>query len=204
MPAARRHGFGRMVAGALVPGLVGSGALVWHESSAAFSATSSNPSNSWSAGTVNMTDNDGGTALLALANATPGQSDAGCITVTYSGSLAATVWLYATVTGSSAGHDVTVTRGSFAGGPPAFYSCTGFTADSTNYAGAGAGIVYSGTLAAYPTSVAGNLVDPTVASPESWTTNESHSYQIRAAVRDTDAAQGLSATVGLIWAARNT
>src|SRR6058998_1719961 len=66
----------------------------------AFSATTQNSGNSFSAGTVILSDDDSGSAMLSLANAKPGDSDTSCIVVTYTGSLAATVRLYGTTTGT--------------------------------------------------------------------------------------------------------
>src|SRR5688572_9653649 len=88
----------------------------------AFTAVASNAGNSISSATVVIGDNDGGSAMLALTNATPGSSDTSCIRVTYSGSLSATVRLYGTVTGTLAPHLIlTVTRGTDAS--PSFDSC---------------------------------------------------------------------------------
>jgi hypothetical protein len=169
---------------------------------AAFSAGTSNPGNSFAAGTVAIADNDAGAAVVALPSAVPGQSSTGCIAVTYSGSLAAGVRLYANLTGSLAPHlTLTVTRGTQAA--PAFASCTGFTADATNYLGLGAGVVYSGTLAAFPTSYATGIVDPIPGSPESWTSGERHVYRFVVTLANTTAAQGLSQNATFTWEARN-
>jgi hypothetical protein len=169
---------------------------------AAFSAGTSNPGNSFAAGTVAIADNDAGAAVVALPSAVPGQSSTGCIAVTYSGSLAAGVRLYANLTGSLAPHlTLTVTRGTQAA--PAFASCTGFAADATNYLGLGAGVVYSGTLAAFPTSYATGIVDPIPGSPESWTSGERHVYRFVVTLANTTAAQGLSQNATFTWEARN-
>jgi hypothetical protein len=47
----------KMIAAAVVVGLMGSGALVWQASSAAFTASTENDSNTWSSGKVVLTDN---------------------------------------------------------------------------------------------------------------------------------------------------
>jgi len=171
----------------------------------AFSATTDNAGNTFSAGTVTLSDNDAGSAIFSLSNAAGGATDTGCITVTYTGSLASTVRLYGTTTGTGLDQylDLKITRGSFASAP-AFDSCTGFTADATNYIGAGAGVVYNSTLQAYADDYATGLVDPTAGTPESWTNPESHVYQIQVTVQDNDLAQGKNATQKLTWEARNS
>ncbi|MGQ0805170.1 MAG: hypothetical protein ACT4PI_15080 [Actinomycetota bacterium] len=171
----------------------------------AFSATTDSTGNTFSAGTVTLTDNDAGGAMLSLSNAKPGNSDTGCITVTYTGSLASTVRLYGTTTGTGLDTylDLKITRGTFASAP-AFDSCTGFTADATNYIGAGAGVVYNGTLQGYADNYTAGLVDPTAGTPESWTNPESHVYQIQVTVQDNNLAQGKNATQTFTWEARNS
>jgi hypothetical protein len=169
---------------------------------AALSTLVSNGGNSIESGTVVVSDNDGGSAMLSLPSAFPGASDTSCIRVTTSGSLASSVRLYATLTGSLAPYlTLTVTRGIDAS--PAFDSCTGFAADATNYIGAGAGVVYSGSLSAFPATYATALVDPTAGAPESWTSGESHSYRFKLTLQNSAAAQGLSGTAAFTWEARN-
>ncbi|HEX8626632.1 MAG TPA: hypothetical protein VF755_00480 [Catenuloplanes sp.] len=80
-------------------GLLASGALVWQASSAAFTASTTNPGNTWSAGTVAMSDSLGGpTAGTAMfspsAQLVPGSSANACIDVTFTGNVASTVKLY--------------------------------------------------------------------------------------------------------------
>lgn len=168
----------------------------------AFSSTTANPSNLFTAGTVVLADNDANAALLNLTNGKPGDSDTGCIRVSYTGTLASTVRLYGTVSGSLASYlNVTVTRG--IDSSPSYDSCTNFSADGTDYIGQGNGVVYSGTLAAFPASYAAGLVDPTSGSPETWSNPESHSYRFTISLANNDAAQGLSASGSLTWEARN-
>ena len=141
-----------------------------------------------------ISDNDSGSALLALTAAQPGNTDTGCIKVSYAGSLASEVRLYGTTsgTGLDAYLDLTVTRGTYTPSEPGFDSCTNFQADSTNYLGAGAGVIYSGTLRDFPGTFAGGLVDPTSGSPESWTSAEVHVYRIQVTLKNNSAAQGLN------------
>jgi hypothetical protein len=168
----------------------------------AFSSTTTNAANSFAAGTVQLTDNDLGAAMLSLSNAQPGATDTSCILVTYSGSLSSAVTLYGSVAGALAPYlTLTITRGDDP--TPVFDDCAGFTADSTDYIGAGAGVVYQGLLSAFPTSYATGLVDPIPASPETWTTGETHTYRFAVTLADDNGAQGLNANASFTWEARN-
>lgn len=202
----RKEGKGRgttskLLLTALVLGLVGiiAGAGTW----SAFSSTTANEDNSFQAGTVVLTDNDAEGAMLSLQNAKPGDTDTSCIVVSYTGSLPASVRLHGVTTGTGLDQylNVTITRGTIL--TPAFDSCTGFVADLTNYSGAGAGVIYNGTLAAFPDSYAAGIVDPTSGSPESWTNPESHAYKVTVSVADDNAAQGLTASQTFTWEARS-
>lgn len=170
---------------------------------AVFTSTASNDGNTFTAGTVTMGDNDSGQAMLALSNSRPDDSDTSCIRVSYTGSLPSTVRLYGTTTGT--GLDpyliLTVTRGTL----PAdtFDNCTNFLPDAGDYIGAGSGVIYSGTLQAFPDDYSTALVDPTAATPETWTTGESHDYSITVTVADSDGGQGKTATQTFIWEASN-
>ena len=170
----------------------------------AFSSTTSNGGNSFSAGTVAISDNDAGGALLSLSSAKPSDSATGCLKVTYTGTLNANVRLYGSITGSLAPYlNLTVTRGTNSGG---FNSCGTFIADTTNYVGAGAGVVYSGTLSNFASSYSdwtSGLVDPTSGSPATWTQNDVHAYKFVVSLANNNAAQGLSSTASFTWEAQN-
>lgn len=191
----RRRVIATLAAAAAIGAVV---SLTW---SALFSATA-NPDSSFSTGTVDLSDNDAGASMLSLVNARPGDSDTGCIRVTYSGSLDATVRLHAAVSGSLAQYlDVTVTRGTDSS--PSFDSCGSFAPDAANYTGAGPGVVYSGRLSAFPASYGAGIVDPVPGSPETWTASETHSYRVTVTLANDPAAQGLSASADFRWEARN-
>lgn len=173
--------------------------VVGQASYSSFSSKVGNAGNSLAAGTVTLSDDDSGSALLALSNLKPGSSGSRCVVVTSSGSLPSAVRLYATdvaTTKSLASYvSWTVTQGT--GG--SYSSCSGFTAAST-----GAG-VYSGTLAGFTTSAT------TYASGlGSWTpgggTTESRTFSFAYAVSSTipDTAQGGTASFGLTWEAQNS
>jgi hypothetical protein len=179
-------------------------ALVGHATRAAYTGSTASPGNSFSAGTVVVADDDAGAAVVSLSSALPGDGDVatGCVRVTSSGSLGTTVRLYGTVTGSLADHlSLVVTRGAQAGS--SFPSCAGFTPDATDYSGAGAGVIYTGSLSAYPDSPATAIVDPTAGAPEAWAAAESHVYRLVVSLTDTPAAQGLSASATFHWQGRS-
>jgi hypothetical protein len=93
----------KVVAAAIVVGLIGSGTLVWQASSAAFTATTDNPGNNWTSGSVALTDNKSGVALFNETNIVPGPSVSKCIEVTYNGTVNADVKLYASATTNALG-----------------------------------------------------------------------------------------------------
>jgi len=189
----------RYLLSALVVG--GVGAIVGSAVSAAFVAQTSVDANAFSAGTVVMADSDAGLALFTLTGLTPASpAVARCVRVTYSGSLAADVRLYATHAFTPANGDLgpqlqlTVERGTESAPASA---CTTFVANTT---------VYSGLLSAYPTTWATGRVDPTAGSPETWTNAEAHSYRITLAPRaGTTGAlfQGRDVNETFRWEARN-
>jgi hypothetical protein len=186
-----------VVGGATIAGSLGT----W----AAFKAITTNAGNSVSSGTVALSDDDQGAAMLTLSNAQPGDSDTSCIVVTYNGSLASRVRLYGTTSGTGLDPylDLKVTRGTISS--PAFDSCTGFNADSTEYLGAGqgAGVIYNGSLQGYADDYATGLVDPYNTAPESWTTGEAHAYKVEITLQGNPTAAGKNATETFVWEARN-
>lgn len=178
--------------------LLGVSSILEGGTQAALSGTTENASNSFSAGTVSLTDNDAGTALLSLVNARPGAPVTNCLQVTYTGSLSAGVRLYGSYAGALAPHvRITVTRGTET--TPAFGSCAGFVADTADHRGLGAGVLFTGPLSTYPTTFTAGLVDPTAA----WAPNSKVSYRFSAEIIDTNAAQGLSCTATFTWEARS-
>jgi hypothetical protein len=169
-------------------------------------------SNALAAGTVVLTDSHtGSTALVGIANGVPTLSSdtgTGCINVSYTGSLSSNVHLWATVdnTGGLATYlTVTITRGTFSPSAPAYPSCTNFVADSTNYIGSGAGVLYSGTLLAMGTNYSTGTVDlSAVGTPATWSNGNSHVYKVVVVLQDNLAARSKSASATLTWEAQNT
>lgn len=176
------------------------GASTW----SAFNDLTDNPGNAFEAGTVSIGDDDSGAAMFnSLTNLKPGDSATRCLVVTYNGSLPASVRLHGTTggTGLDAYLALKVTRGSKSG---SFSGCGDFTADAATYlAGKPPGTIYDGTLAGYPDSWAGGIVDPVTGSPETWIANESHAYRFEVTVQNDTAAQGKSATQTFRFEAEN-
>ncbi len=133
-PRRRRSG-STAVAAAVLTGLLGSGAMVWKSTAAAFTSSTSTGSNSWATGSVTLTDDDTGAAMFSATGLVPGSTGSNCITVSYTGTVATTVKLYASaaVDASSVAQylDLTIDIGTGGG----FGSCGGFSAGSTIYSG---------------------------------------------------------------------
>ena len=165
---------------------------------AALSGSTANSGNTFSAGTVTMTDNDSTAALFAFTNQKPGVTEDGCIKVNYTGSVGASVKMFATVTGTMAPYlNLTVTRGTDSS--PAFDACTNFTPDATNYSGLGAGVLFSGNLSTFPTTYGTAISDPTA----TWTNVTSASYKFTVQVVDDNSVQGLTSGATFTWEARS-
>jgi hypothetical protein len=139
--------------------------------SAAFTATSSNPGNLIEAGTVSIGDSDAGTGKLYNAlNQKPGSTNGptqACIRVTYGGSLASAVKLYRSAVTNGAQFHLTVERGGTTLSAPASdMNCTGFVAAST---------AFDGGLDTFPTTYAAG-VDGKVAGA-AWSSGQSVDYR---------------------------
>lgn len=134
-----------LIAVAVLLGILLSGAVVLTASRAAFSDATSNSGSSFTSGTVDLIDDDSGSAAFTVSNMIPGQTVTRCILVTYQGTIAnpGAVRLYSggfTDSGTLGSHlNLTVEEGT--GGT--FASCTGFTPSST---------IESGTLTQFNTN----------------------------------------------------
>jgi hypothetical protein len=177
---------------ALVVGLFGSGFLVWNASNAAFSSTTVNPSNSWAAGSVALTDDDSGTAMFNASGMTPTTPVINCITVTYNGTVTSPIKLYGAApggTGLAPYLNLTVEIGTGGG----FNSCAGFSPSST---------IFNNTLASFGstyTNYANGLA--TTWSPTG--SGQSKVFRFTAQVADNNAAAGLTCTMPFTWEAQS-
>ena len=110
---------------AAMASLVAVSALVYQTSNAAFTDTTDNAGSSWAAGSVTLTDDDGGSAMFTSADMVPGDVVENCITVDYTGSTfdLDQVKLYGSVTDNGLGGelDLLVEEGTGGG----FGNCTG-------------------------------------------------------------------------------
>ena len=165
----------------LLVGIVG-GIAGWATFSA-FSGTTVNSGNSFAAGTVNIEDNDAGSAMYSVSNKKPGESVTSCIKVTYSGSLDSSVKMYASAVGAFGQYvNLVVTPGT---GNITFPSCTGFTP-------AAGGAIYTGTLKAFAdthTSYATGLAT-NPAGATKWSTSDAVVYRFELVLQDNNAANG--------------
>jgi hypothetical protein len=166
-----------------------------------FTATTQNAGNEISSGTVELSDNDSGSALYNATGIRPGESITRCIKTTYGGSLPAVVRLYSPSTpGPLAQYvELTITQGTQP--TSTFPSCTGFAADAS-------GVIFTGTLqgfeqtrSSYATGIA-----TSPAGKSSWSTGEALVYRFQATLQASvpDASQGWSSGVhSFTWEARS-
>ncbi len=166
--------------------------LVMTSSRAAFLDTTDNTGNSFSAGTVELADDDSAQVLFNVSNLAPTESRTNCIVVTYTGSLAANVRLYGAASGALAPYlNLSIDIGQ-AGSPGSFGNCTGFQQGSN---------LYSGTLSNFAstrTSFVNGLTGWNGATNPS-----SRVYRITVTLQDDNAAQGLNANAAFTWEAQN-
>lgn len=109
--------------------IVAAAAMVWQSSYSAFSGTTRNSGNSWSTGSVALSDDDAGTARFQASNLVPDQTETKCITVTANASVPGTVKAYMlnpVVSAAKLEDRIKMTVEAGTGG--GFSSCTGFTA----------------------------------------------------------------------------
>ena len=177
----------RMLPVAAAGSFVAITALVVTTSSAAFTASTDNTGNSWTAGTLALSDDDDGTAMFATTAMRPGATTENCIAVTYNGTIAGGVPVTlhaATPTPDLAPYlDLTVERGTGGG----FGTCTGFSPTET---------AYTGTVAGFAAAHSNTGPGAGTWSPAPGGTA---TYRFEATLRSEDAAQGLSAAAVFTW-----
>ena len=172
----------RLALGALLTLLLAAGAVVG--SGADFTATSANPANTFSSGTLSMVNSKAGTAVLSASNLRPGDpAQTGTVDIENDGSLSGAFTLVrGTVTNSDTTNPLAaklnvqvIDCGTFSGATPP--TC-GDGDDATKY---------SGTLAAMGTSALGT-----------YAAGAKHRYRFTVALDGSadNAYQGDSATVG--------
>lgn len=174
-----------------VGALVAVSAMVGHSSTAAFTASTDNVGNSWTAGTVSLTNDAPATALFSQRGLVPGSTGSRCVVVTYGGNVPSAVRLYGAVTGGTGLGSylhVTVARGS-----GAKRDCSDFSSKES---------LYSGTLAAFAGAHLGFG-----SGVGSWVPTgpaQSSTYRIAWSLEDDNAAQSRSVQATFTWEAQNT
>ncbi len=107
------------------------GALVWQSSYAAFSTSTRSAGNSWSTGSVALTDDDKGAAAFTAEKLVPGATGEKCIVVTSTADVPGVVKTYVanlSTSGDRLADHIVFTLESGAGG--SFNDCTGFVPDN--------------------------------------------------------------------------
>ncbi|MDP9026079.1 MAG: hypothetical protein M3N46_00810, partial [Actinomycetota bacterium] len=193
-PSARARRIALFAAGPIA--ILGAGLLIWQISAAAFTAQTQNVGNSWSTGSVALSDDDNGAAAFQLTNVTPGQTGSHCIKVTSTSSIPGVVKFYLTRLGATGLQDyVTISTEIGTGG--SFGSCTGFVADGPAVPAATLAQI-AATSSNYATGVL------------PWTTTgaagESKSYRVTWVFNtgsltqaQIDALQGKSVSADVVW-----
>lgn len=174
--------------GAIVTGAI---AILSGGTYAAFFSTTQSDGNGFAAGTVYLQDNDSGSRMFNASGMRPSDPPKqSCITVTYNGTLDAGVRLYAASVSSTGVEWYLNLRVETGTSTTGFDDCSGFSAIQT---------LYDGTLAGYPRTYGGAIVDPDGA----WTTGERHTYRFTVSVQNQAAAQGMTGSASFTWQARN-
>jgi hypothetical protein len=186
----------KLVAGAAVPlAVVASGGLVWQSSYSAFSATTTNPTNNWAAGSVALSDDDSNTAMFNASNLKPGATGSKCIVVTSSGSLASNVKLYGTAYATTKGLADNLNLQVEEGTGGSFSNCTGFTASST---------IFNGTATAFGTTKTDYASGVGSWAPAGGTATKTYRVTYTLSASTPDSAQGGTAALGFTWESQNS
>ncbi|MBF4616380.1 hypothetical protein ITJ56_17685 [Curtobacterium sp. VKM Ac-1376] len=184
---------------AIPAALIASGLVVSSASYAAFSATTSNPTSNWTAGTVALSDDDTNAALFTASDLKPTSTGENCIAVTSTGSLPSTVKLYgtdaATTNALASNMALTIEQGTGGGSG----SCSGFTPLATD------GTLFNGTLAAFGTTATSFGTGVGTWAPTG-SASETRVYRVTYTVSSTapNSVQGGTASLGFTWEAQNS
>lgn len=146
------------VAAATPVAILAAATMIWQSSNAAFSGSTRNSGNNWSAGAVALTDDDAGAARFQAENLVPGQTESKCLKVTANASVPGTVKGYAvnphpSVHGLENYIKVSIQAGTGGG----YSSCDGFTSQETLLSGVTLGQL--ATVDSYDEGIGGWQVD---------------------------------------------
>jgi hypothetical protein len=173
-------------------------AMVFQASHAAFTATTSNPSDTWSAGQIGLSDDDGTTAMFTVTNAKPGDTGSKCIVVTSPSTQTYTtaVKIYASSVATPTNNlDANLTVKIEEGTGGTFSNCTGFSASATLFNNTLS--TFTSTYTNYTNGLATNF------SPTGGT-NQSKVYKFTWTVSAgaANSVQGGTAGTGFTWEAQ--
>ncbi|MFJ4036496.1 hypothetical protein ACIPVB_00305 [Microbacterium sp. NPDC090007] len=195
MPKFTRRSSRIATAIALPAAVVAAGLIVSTSSYAAFSSTTSNEGNTWTAGSVQLGDDDAERALFSVPDAKPGDGGSNCIAVTSTGSLASEVRLYAAPGGADglSEHLSLIVEQGTGGG---YGTCDGFTAQT---------MVFDGRLSAF-TSAHSSFADGAATWSPSGSGSETRTFRITWQLADDapNSAQGATAATSFVWEAQNS
>jgi hypothetical protein len=184
---------------AVVLGWTGSGAMVWHASYSAFTATTVNDLNSLSAGSVALSDNDSSAVMFNATGLKPGDVVTKCILVTYSGTLTSNVKMYIasadTIGGTGLGSylDMVVDQGTDSANT--FPTCNTITSVTNIFTG--------NTLANFATNK--NSYANGVGTWAPTGSGQTKTFRVIFTVQNNNSANGLTATtIKFTWEAQNT
>jgi hypothetical protein len=213
MPLGHRDLSRRIKAGVTVVGLLIAATLTWQSTSAVFTGTTSNPSNSWSAGTVTLVDDDGGTSpttgtamfstAVSTANLMPGNTGTHCIRVTYNGSFTSppAVKLYAIgLAGTGLGTYLDLTIEEDNNGQGTYGGCGTFAGTHIYQSGTPAGS--TGTLGYFAANMTNYNTGVGTWAPTA--PGQAKTYRFRYTVQNNDLAQGLTASLNFVWEAHSS
>lgn len=169
--------------------------LVLGTSRGAFSDTTSNVSNSASAGSISIEDDDSGSVMFNVSGMVPNDTAINCIEVTYQGDVtpSSAIQLYRSGANTGSGLDQYLDLDIEIGTGGSFGSCAGFSASST---------LFNNTLQNF----AATHLDFASAIGTGWTptgAGQSRTFRFTLTLQDDNAAQGLSAGFGFTWEARS-
>jgi len=181
------------ILGAVVA-VAGASFVTVRATAAAFSDQTGNAANEFAAGTVQLSDNDAGSALFDGSSLlVPGDSQVGCIEVTSSGSVDAEVRLFGATTGGDGLEpylDLTVERGTG--------DCTTFGTATEVWGPT------DGDLAEFLAAASSYASGVDSWAPVGGGADDTIPYRITVTQQDDNAAQGLSSIVSFTWEAQNS
>lgn len=109
--------------------VLAAGAMVYQASYAAYTGKTANEGNAWTTGSINLVDDDKGSAMFTVENMLPGQNATKCIKVTATASVPSTVKGYTINAVKASGLEDRIMIDLESGRGGAFNDCDGFVPD---------------------------------------------------------------------------